>query len=67
MNFLWPWFLLLLVIIPLLLGLYIWALRRKRRYAVRYSTLSIIREALPRRSRWRQHLPFALFLLGLAT
>ncbi len=67
MTLLWPWFLLLLILIPLLLGLYIWSLRRKRRFAVRYSSLSIIREAMPRRSRWRQHLPFALFLLGLAT
>ena len=65
MNLLWPWFLPLLLIIPLLIALYLWILRRRRRYAVRYSTLSIIREALPKRARWRQHLPFALFLVGL--
>jgi Ca-activated chloride channel family protein len=67
MYFLWPWTLLLLLIIPLLLALYWWILRRKRRYAVRYSSLSLIREALPRRTRWRQHVPFALFLLALAS
>jgi len=66
MSFLWPWFLLLLLLIPLLIGVYIWILRRKRKYAVRYSSLSLIRAALPRRSRLRQHLPFVLFLLGLA-
>ncbi len=66
MNFLWPWFLLLLLLIPLLIAVYIWILRRKRKYAVRYSSLSLIREALPKRARWRQHLPFALFLFGLA-
>ena len=65
MNLLWPWVLTLLLLIPLLIAVYIWILRRRRRYAVRYSTLSIIREALPKRARWRQHLPFALFLLGL--
>jgi Ca-activated chloride channel family protein len=65
MTFLWPWLLLLLVLIPLLIAAYIWILRRRKRYAVRYSTLTIIREALPKRARWRQHLPFALFLLGL--
>jgi Ca-activated chloride channel family protein len=65
MNLLWPWFLPLLLIIPLLIAIYLWILRRRRRYAVRYSTLSIIREALPKRARWRQHLPFALFLIGL--
>ena len=66
MTFLWPWFLLLLLLVPLLTGLYIWALRRKRRFAVRYPSLSIIREALPKRSRWRQHLPFAIFCVSLA-
>lgn len=65
MNLLWPWFLLLLIIIPLLVGVYVWLLRRRRRYAVRYSSLSLVREALPRWARWRRHLPFALFLLGL--
>lgn len=67
MILLWPWFLLLLLLIPLIVAVYIWMLRRRRRFAVRYSSLSIIREALPRRSRWRQHLPFVLFLLGLAS
>ncbi|MFN2143232.1 MAG: VWA domain-containing protein [Candidatus Promineifilaceae bacterium] len=66
MMFLWPWLLLLLLLIPLIVGIYIWILRRKRRFAVRYSSLSLIREALPKRSRWRQHVPFALFLLALA-
>ncbi|HRQ38071.1 MAG TPA: VWA domain-containing protein [Chloroflexota bacterium] len=65
MTFLWPWFLLLLLLIPLLIGVYIWMLRRKRKFAVRYSSLAIIREALPRRSRWRQHLPVILFLAGM--
>ena len=66
MSFLWPYFLLSLLLIPLLVAVYVWALRRKRRFAIRYPSLSIIRQAMPRRSRWRQHLPFALFLLGLA-
>lgn len=66
MSFAWPWLLLLQLLIPLLIALYIWILRRKRKFAVRYSSLSLIREALPERSRWRRHLPFALFLLGVA-
>jgi Ca-activated chloride channel family protein len=66
MHVLWPWFLLLLLLIPLLVAVYVWILRRRRRFAVRYSSLSLIREALPKRSRWRRHLPFALFMLGLA-
>lgn len=67
MNLIWPWFLALLLIIPPLVAVYIWILRRRRRYTVRYSSLSLIREALPERSRWRQHLPFILLLFGLAS
>jgi Ca-activated chloride channel family protein len=66
MNLLWPGFLLLLGLIPIIIGVYIWMLRR-RRYAVRYSSLSLVRAALPKQSRWRRHLPMALFLLGLSS
>lgn len=67
MNLLWPGFLLLLGLIPLAVAAYIWILRRRRRFAVRYSSLALVREALPHQSRWRRHLPFALFLLALAS
>lgn len=67
MNLLWPGSLLLLGLVPLLIGLYIWQLRRRRRFAVRYSSLSLLREALGQQSRWRRHIPFALFLAALAT
>jgi len=66
MNFAWPYILLLLLLIPLLIALYIWILRRKRKFAVRYSSLSLIREALPKHTQWRKHLPFALFLVSAA-
>ena len=66
MSLLWPWALTALLIVPLLLALYLWMLRRKRRYAVRYSSLLLVRAALPRHARWRRHLPFALFLTALA-
>jgi Ca-activated chloride channel homolog len=67
MNLLWPGFLLLLGLIPIIIGVYIWMLRRRRRYAVRYSSLSLVRAALPGQSPWRRHLPMALFLLALAS
>ncbi len=66
MSFLWPWILTLLVLIPLLVLFYIWILRRKRKYAVRYSSLSLIREALPKHARLRRHFPFILFLVSMA-
>lgn len=67
MDLLWPWFLLLLLLIPLIIAAYIWVLRRRRRFTVRYSSLSLVRAAMPRTSRWRRHLPFALFLLALTS
>ena len=67
MDLLWPEFLFLLAIIPILIGVYIWMLRRRRRYTVRYSSLSLVREALPHQSWLRRHLPFALFILALAS
>lgn len=66
MRFAWPLALLLLALVPLGGGAY-WAwLRRRRRYAVRYSSLSLIREAMPARSRWRRHLPVGLLLASIA-
>jgi Ca-activated chloride channel family protein len=66
MDLLWPQFLLLLGIVPLLIAIYIVMLRR-RRVGLRYSSLTLVRAALPRFARWRRHLPFALFLLALTS
>ncbi len=67
MDLLWPEFLLLLGLIPLLVAVYIWMLRRRRRFAVRYSSLALVREVLPRHSWLRRHLPFGLFLGALTS
>lgn len=67
MNLLWPGLLSLLVLVPLIVAAYIWLLRRRRRFAVRYSSLTLVRAALPQQSRWRRHLPFVLFLLALTS
>jgi len=67
MNLLWPGFLFLLGLIPVIILAYIWILRRRRRFAVRYSSLALVRQALPKESRFRRHFPFALFLLGIAS
>jgi Ca-activated chloride channel homolog len=71
MGFGWPLVLLSLLVLPLLLAIYVWRLRRRRRQAVRYSSVALIRAAAPRRSAWRRHAAFALVLgalgcLGLA-
>src|SRR5437868_24630 len=65
MTFIWPGFLLLLGLVPLSIAVYIWALRRQR-VGLRYSSLALVRAALPRYSHLRRHLPFALFLLAVS-
>jgi Ca-activated chloride channel homolog len=67
MNLLWSWSLLLLGLIPILLVLYTWMLKRRRKNALRYSSLALVRQALPYQSRYKRHLPFAIFLLALTS
>ncbi len=65
MTFGWPFALATLVVVPVLLLGYLWVLRRRRRAAVPYPNLALIRAAAPSRSAWRRHLPFALVLTAL--
>jgi Ca-activated chloride channel family protein len=65
MSFLWPQYLWLLLAVPVLPVLYVWLLRRRRKLAVRYSSLAVVRAAAAGRS-WRRHLPPALLLLACA-
>src|SRR5215213_7417814 len=67
MSLLWPGFIYLFLLIPLAVLVYIWVLRRRRRFAVRYSSLSLVREAVAKQSWLRKHFPFILFLLALAS
>ncbi|HSV53581.1 MAG TPA: VWA domain-containing protein, partial [Burkholderiaceae bacterium] len=66
MTFLWPHFLWLLLALPLLVLLYLWLLGRKKKLALRYASLSIVREAMGKGPNVRRHIPPALFLLALA-
>jgi Ca-activated chloride channel family protein len=65
MNFLWPQFLWLLLLTPLLVLLYVWLLRRRKKTALRYASLSIVREAMGVRQGLKRHVPPVLFLLAL--
>lgn len=67
MELLWPGFLYLLALIPLLVLVYIFILCRRRPYAVRFSSLSLVREAVGKQSQVRRHLPFVLFLLAMSS
>jgi Ca-activated chloride channel family protein len=66
MRFLWPHLLWLLLALPALVAAYLYALRKKKKAAVHYSSLMLIRDALGPGQRWRRHLPPALFLAAIA-
>ena len=66
MHFLWPEFLWLLLALPLLVGSYVLLLRRKRKLAVRYASLTMVKEAMGTGQQLRRHVPPLLFLLAMA-
>jgi Ca-activated chloride channel family protein len=66
MNFLAPELLLGLLLVPLAIGFYLWAQRRRTKYAVRFTNLALLANLAPRRPSWRRHLPPALYLTAIA-
>lgn len=66
MNFLAPELLLGLLLIPIAIGFYLWAQRRRSRYAVRFTNLDLLANIAPRRPAWRRHLPPVLYLGAIA-
>jgi Ca-activated chloride channel family protein len=65
MSFSWPWALVALLAVPLLLAAR-WLLnRRRKRAAIAVSSVALIRAALPGRTSWRRRIPVYLFLAGL--
>ncbi len=65
MSFLWPELLWCLVALPILVALYVLALRRRKKLALQYASLSIVKAAMGRGSRIKRHIPPALFLLAM--
>lgn len=65
MTFIWMHMLWLLLLVPLLIGLYVLLLRRRKRTAVRYANLAMIRQAMGRGPGWRRHVPPALLLIAI--
>jgi len=66
MSFLWPEALWLLVLLPLLVAAYFWLLARRKKFALRFASLGLVKEAIGGGARWRRNLPPLLFLLALA-
>jgi Ca-activated chloride channel family protein len=65
MTFLWPETLWLLLAAPLMALLYLWLLRRRKRTALHYANLSLVKEAAGGRHRLRRHVPPLLFFLAI--
>jgi Ca-activated chloride channel homolog len=66
MSFVWPTGLWLLLLLPLLVLLYFWVLRRKRQSTVRLASIAVAKLALGKGPGWRRHVPPLLMLLALA-
>jgi Ca-activated chloride channel family protein len=64
MTFQWPALLWLLLLIPLLAGVYLLILRRRRKNAVRFGNMALLKQAAGAVT-WRRHVPPALMLLAL--
>lgn len=65
MRLLWPALLWLFLAVPALVGTYVLLLRRKKKRALRYASLSLVREAMGPGQRFRRHVPPLLFLLAM--
>ena len=65
LSFAAPGRLLLLLLVAALLAAYVWAQRRRPRYAVRFSELDLLAAVAPRVPAWRRHVPSGLLLLSL--
>jgi Ca-activated chloride channel family protein len=66
MSFQSPWLLFGLLLLVAAVGIWVFAERRRMRYAVRYPNLDVLAAVVSGRS-WARLVPAALFLLGLAS
>jgi Ca-activated chloride channel homolog len=65
MKFLWPEMLWFLLLVPALVAAYFFLLRRKKEAALRYASLSLVKEAMSTGQKFRRHIPPLLFLVAL--
>lgn len=65
MTFMWPEMLWLLGVVPALIAAYVYILRRKKKLAVRYASLAMVRDAMGAAQTLRRHVPPVLFLLAV--
>jgi Ca-activated chloride channel homolog len=61
-RFLWPHVLLGFALLPLMVGGYVWGLRRPSRERIRYPALDLAAQAAATGRAWRRHLPATLYV-----
>ncbi|GAA6141835.1 VWA domain-containing protein [Hydrogenophaga sp. 5NK40-0174] len=66
-QFIWPELLWSLLLLPVVMLSYVWILRRRRKMAVQFASLSLVRQAMAGRVQWRRHVPPVLMLLALVS
>src|ERR1700687_703362 len=66
MSFQYPWLLLGLLAIPLLVGFYLTSQHARRAYAVRFTNLTLLNQVMGKGPGFRRHLPAILFIAGVA-
>jgi Ca-activated chloride channel family protein len=66
MSFIWPFMLILLLVVPLLAWLYVRLQRRRRQFAASFGSMGLVQAGAGRKPLGRRrHLPAVLFLVGL--
>ena len=65
MHFVAPVWLLLLIVIAAVSGVYALLQLRRKKYVARFSNVELLASVAPRRPGWRRHLTFALLMIGL--
>ena len=66
MSFEWPQALWGFALLPALVALYVLLLRRKKKHALTFSSLALVKAAIGEAPAWRRHVPPALLLAALA-
>ena len=66
-RFLQPWWLLALLPVLMVAGVYVWRQFRRRQYAMRFTNVDLLRTLAPRGLGWRRHAAAGAFLLCLVS
>ncbi len=64
-RFLQPWWLLAVLPVLLVVGVYVWRQFRKRQYAMKFTNVDLLRSLAPKGLGWRRHAAAAASLLSL--